>query len=166
MYKFGRNSKKQIATIDHGIQLVLNRAIRYMDFYVPSYGGARTSSDQYELFMKGRRFENGKHIIVDKKKVVTYCDGTKKLSSHQSGMAVDVVPYFPKADKINVWEEKNHIYFYMLAGRILQIGDDYYEQGILPYPLMWGGDWNGNNRSNDERFLDLPHIQYNTKVRR
>jgi hypothetical protein len=32
--------------------------------------------------------------------------------------------------------------------------------------LTWGGDWNGDGSSADERFLDRPHIQWGPPMRR
>ncbi len=32
--------------------------------------------------------------------------------------------------------------------------------------LTWGGDWNGNGRSDDERFVDRPHVQFGAPMRR
>jgi len=32
--------------------------------------------------------------------------------------------------------------------------------------LTWGGDWNGDGRSRDERFLDRPHLQWGPPMRR
>ena len=60
-------------------------------------------------------------------------------------LAVDVAPY-----PID-WTDAGS--FALLAGYILRIGD---ERGVK---LRYGGDWNGNGKTKDERFLDLPHIE-------
>lgn len=50
----------------------------------------RSKEEQLRLFSQGRKFENGKWIIVDKSKVVTYCDGYNITSKHNLGLAVDI----------------------------------------------------------------------------
>lgn len=59
----------------------------------------RTAEEQHALWLKGRD-ASGK--VVDQSKVVTNCDGYKKLSNHQSGNAFDLTfaneqgkPYWP-----------------------------------------------------------------------
>ena len=60
-------------------------------------------------------------------------------------LAVDIAPYpIDWADSLA---------FATLGGYILRIGD---ELGIT---LRYGSDWNGNGKSKDEKFLDLPHIE-------
>ena len=68
-------------------------------------------------------------------------------SKHNSlpAIAVDVAP-FPID-----WNDTAR--FARLAGYIERIAD---EKGIA---IRWGGDWNGNWRTLDERFIDMPHIE-------
>lgn len=63
----------------------------------------------------------------------------------QPSLAVDVAPY--PVD----WKDTAR--FARLVGYIERIAD---EKRIA---IRWGGDWNGNWRTSDERFTDMPHIE-------
>ena len=65
--------------------------------------------------------------------------------NHYPSRAVDVVPY-----PID-WEDRE--YFARFAGYVQAVADD---EGIN---IRWGGDWDMDNRSNDETFSDLPHFE-------
>jgi peptidoglycan L-alanyl-D-glutamate endopeptidase CwlK len=60
-------------------------------------------------------------------------------------MAVDVAPY-----PID-WNDPAR--FARLFGYIERIANE------LQIPIRWGGDWNRNWRTKDERLIDLPHIE-------
>lgn len=78
-------------------------------------------------------------------------EGKSKLrwphGKHNSlpSQAVDVAPY--PVD----WNDTHA--FARLAGYIQCVADS---MGIA---VRWGGDWNGNGKSKDERFLDLVHFE-------
>jgi len=60
-------------------------------------------------------------------------------------MAVDVAPY-----PID-WEDLGR--FYMFAGYVLRVAE---EEGVK---LRYGGDWDGDGRTADQTFHDLPHFE-------
>ena len=60
-------------------------------------------------------------------------------------LAVDIAPY-----PID-WTDS--LAFATLAGYILRIGDE------LGVSLRYGGDWDRDGKSKNEKFLDLPHIE-------
>lgn len=60
-------------------------------------------------------------------------------------VAVDLAPY--------PTEYSDEPAFARLAGYVLAVADD---MGI---ELRWGGDWNANGRTSDERLVDLPHFE-------
>jgi len=66
-------------------------------------------------------------------------------SSHNSlpSMAVDVAPY-----PID-WNDLGA--FYMFAGYVMRIAE---EMGVA---IRYGGDWDGDKKTADQRFNDLPH---------
>jgi len=68
-------------------------------------------------------------------------------SKHNSypSRAVDIAP-FPID-----WSDTAR--FARLVGYIERIA---FEQGKR---IRWGGDWNGNGRTKDERFVDMPHLE-------
>lgn len=59
--------------------------------------------------------------------------------------AVDIAPY-PRD-----WADE--MAFARLAGYVLAVAD---EMGI---EVRWGGDWNNDSRTRDERFVDAPHFE-------
>lgn len=65
--------------------------------------------------------------------------------NRQPSLAVDIAPY-----PID-WTDTGS--FSYLAGYIVRIGDE------LGVKLRWGGDWNQNGKTKDEKFLDMPHIE-------
>lgn len=69
------------------------------------------------------------------------------LSKHNQlpSLAVDVAPY------PTFWDDEAS--FARLAGYIQAVADE------LAIPIRWGGDWNGNGRTEDERLVDLPHLE-------
>lgn len=68
-------------------------------------------------------------------------------SKHNSlpSLAVDVAPY-----PID-WKAQDR--FLELSKLVLSIAH------TLGIKIRWGGDWNGNGRSDDEHFLDMPHFE-------
>ena len=135
MPTFSNLSAQRLATCDPRLQLLVNEAIKYVDFTVLC--GHRTEEEQNEAFMKGaskKQWPDSKH---------------NKFPS----VAVDLAPWFPDV-KID-W--KDIAAFARLAGYIQRIAD---EKGIK---IRWGGDWDGDWRTAgndpDERFLDAPHIE-------
>ena len=78
-------------------------------------------------------------------------DGFSKLnwprSKHNKtpSLAVDAAPY--PVD----WHDRER--FCIFAGLVIAVA---HRHGV---PLRWGGDWNGNLRTSDERFTDLVHFE-------
>lgn len=96
----------------------------------------RTAAEQFELFKKGRAFQNGAWVLVDKKKKVTGIDGFVEKSRHNylPALAVDIVLFRPDGSELDAGPEEQ------------QIG-----KGAAKYGLDWGGNW--------EKWQDLPHIE-------
>ncbi len=130
MYKLGKRSLKNLTGVNPILIEILNRALDIssnrkdgVDFTIVSTAGVRTAEEQNKLFLKG----------------YSKCDGYKNKSYHQSGNALDVVPYVNGGAS---WDEKE---LYKVAVCMLQAAND------LNYKLEWGGFW--------KTFRDLPHYQ-------
>ena len=101
----------------------------------------RTPEMQLILYKKGRQNEGSipqpKYVVTDASKVVTNCDGFKKLSPHNEypSLAMDVCAV-NMATKAVTWEVKH----YLALGEICR-----------SLKLEWGGNWIA--------LSDLPHIQ-------
>lgn len=71
---------------------------------------------------------------------------TKTMQSrHLTGHAIDIVP-LPV-----VWN--NLAAFGTVAKAMFKASEQ------LKIPIRWGGDWNRNGRSDDEKFYDGPHFE-------
>lgn len=107
----------------------------------------RSPELQFEYFKKGREEKVGIWVVVDRKKIITNCDGYKKLSRHNiwPSPALDVaVDKDPGPGKHISWDIEKYKPLGPLA---------------LRYGLRWGGDWDGDGDSTDQKFIDAPHLQ-------
>tara|TARA_R110000772_G_scaffold234108_1_gene345725 strand:+ start:472 stop:870 length:399 start_codon:yes stop_codon:yes gene_type:complete len=130
MYTLGKKSKENLKGVNPILIEILKRALEIsyerkdgVDFTIISTAGVRTAEDQNKLFLKG----------------YSKCDGYKNKSYHQTGKALDVVPYLN--GRAN-WEEKELL---KVAVCMLQAAAE------LNYEIEWGGFW--------QNFKDLPHYQ-------
>jgi len=133
MPKFSKTSEQRLRTCHQDIQAICHYAIKIIDFSVVS--GLRTVTEQFELFKKGRTLVGDKWIITSGGKVVTYKDGTTSRSRHQSGNAIDIIP-FPTG-------YQNERRIFELAGVIKGVAFLLRKYGDITYDIDWGYDlWN------------------------
>tara|TARA_R110001592_G_scaffold144715_3_gene368041 strand:- start:1414 stop:1842 length:429 start_codon:yes stop_codon:yes gene_type:complete len=135
-FNWGKTSIKRMEGIDERLIRVLFRAIRIsskkkdgVDFTIPQLAGLRTADQQNKLF------ENG----------FSKCDGYEKKSYHQSGRAVDVIPYIKGKNVYNLDETEKQLLFYKVAVCMLEASN---KEGVQ---LNWGGNWSS--------WLDRPHFE-------
>ncbi|MFU2079364.1 M15 family metallopeptidase [Avibacterium endocarditidis] len=76
-----------------------------------------------------------------------FAQGASKTmhSRHLTGHAVDLVPY--PLD----WQDKAR--FQKISQAMFHAAKE------LNIPIRWGGDWNQNGKTEDERFYDGPHFE-------
>jgi peptidoglycan L-alanyl-D-glutamate endopeptidase CwlK len=134
-YQWGQTSLNRMKGVDERIIKVLFRAIRIasrkkdgVDMSIPQFGGLRTADEQNKLF------ENG----------FSKCDGYDKKSYHQSGKAIDVIPYVKGKNVYSMSKKDQELYFHKVAVCMLQAAT---LEGVK---LEWGGNWKG--------WLDRPHF--------
>ena len=149
MFKFGKRSKKYIATVDPILQELANKAIEIstVDFGVLKSGGLRTAEEQNKLY-KAKKSK---------------CDGYEKKSYHQSGRAIDFVPY---VDGGYTWNNKQA---FLAIG--LAVGQAWKEMAdedrtVNGNYLHWGGFWNAKDldkdgilEEDDRLGWDCPHYE-------
>ena len=130
IFKLGNNTKKNLASLNKSGKaassvLVLTVAnfikVTPIDFCVLDSGGYRTAVEQNALFQRE----------------VSKCDGLDKISKHQSGLAVDLVPW---VDGKATWNRDSC--FYLAGAFILYCR----EKGL---PITSGADWNGDGDLKD-----------------
>jgi len=158
MNKFGKASARNIATVHSILQTLAYRTLEkvstkhsWVDMTVLKSGGLRTAMEQNALFK-----ENPPK---------TSLDGYSKKSYHQSGLAIDLVPYLSgRAD----WS--NAEAFLLIAEAGLEVWEEMKEEGQTSiYFLHWGGYWkakdlndNGLLDIDDKLGWDLPHWELRT----
>jgi peptidoglycan L-alanyl-D-glutamate endopeptidase CwlK len=140
MYSLGKNTTKHLNSIlkaDNPKSYILIYAITEfikitaLDFCIISNGGYRTAKEQNALYKKG----------------VSKCDGYDKISKHQLGLAVDLVPW---VDGKPTWEAK---YAYGLACSFMSFCN---ERNL---PITSGADWNRDGNLKDG--WDPCHMEIN-----
>ena len=130
MYRLGKKSLENLKGVNPILIEILERALEIssnrvdgVDFTIINTAGIRTPEEQNRLFKQG----------------VSNADGYIKISKHQTGDALDVVPYVNGGAS---WDEKELL---KVAICMLQASKE------LGYRLKWGGFW--------RTFKDLPHYQ-------
>lgn len=133
MPSFGKSSAENLAECHPDLRAIFNEVIKTVDCSVIC--GHRNEADQTAAVMAGNskvNFPNSKH-------------------NSQPSMAADVVPY-----PID-WEDARRFYFF--AGYVFATAEKLRSRGRISHGLRWGGDWNGDMRSSDNQFDDLPHFE-------
>lgn len=129
MPEFGNRSKIQLATCHPDLVRVLTRAIEIMDFTVVE--GHRTRERQNEYF--------------NRVPPVTKVKWPHSKHNKKPSEAVDIYPYPIDFHTIER--------FVLLAGVVLACA---HEEGVA---IRWGGDWDQDFDTADERFRDMPHFE-------
>lgn len=132
-YRFGRRSRGNLDTCHPILIEIATDAIKVADFSVIE--GHRSQERQQELYAAN----------------ATTLDGVTKKSKHQSrpSMAMDILPYVPDID--DVWERRD--LFVLLAGVIFSSAHR------IGAKVRWGGDWNRDGYTWNQKFHDLPHFE-------
>lgn len=137
MPKFGRTSKKRLATVHPLLQLLLNVFIKYYDCTIVC--GHRNKPNQNKAFKEGvstKEWPKSKHNFTLKKKPYS--------------LAVDIAPWIKGRRKID-WKDKRQ--FYYMLGQIKILAT------MLGIDIIVGADWNNNNDVSDQKLDDLVHIE-------
>jgi len=131
MPTFSQKSLTQLHTCDERLQSLMTEVIKEIDFSVVE--GHRGKEAQNAAYFKGNskvRWPHGNH-------------------NKSPSRAVDIAPY-----PID-WSNKllTQLRFAFLAGYVMNTASR------LGIKVRWGGDWNRNQDTRDETFLDMPHFE-------
>ena len=131
MPKFSNTSKNRLKTCDERLQKLFNEVIKYYDCTIVC--GHRTEEEQNKAYNEQNsqlKYPESKHNEYPSK-------------------AVDVAPY---VSGIGIpWNDVGA--FYIFAGRVLTIA---VQMGIN---IRYGGDWDSDSLTKDQKFHDLPHFE-------
>jgi len=133
-FHFGGVSLLRMKGLNQKVINLLNLAIvrTPVDFGIAFDGGFRTAEKQWELYKKG----------ASKK------DGFKLKSKHQSGMAVDLMPYIGNQPTPT---KENYLKIYTC---LMECSKE------LGYKLRSGMDWDMDlELLTDQDFDDMPHFE-------
>ena len=152
-YFLGKSSLKNIEGVHPRIKLIVLKAIQLTecDFGIIQNGGLRTAEMQNDLFLSGK----------------SKCDGYIKRSFHQSGCAVDLVPYIDGKYTWKSMEGFIQIYnSFIEAEKILKLSGDLPENVYFHHGLLWGyKDINHNKKIDisDKLGWDCAHHEMRSK---
>ena len=131
MPSFGHYSQTRLNTCHPDLILIANEVIQYFDFSVTC--GHRTKTQQMLVYEQGKsqlNWPDSKH-------------------NRYPSEAIDVAAY-----PID-WNDSGA--FYLLAGYFQLTAQRLLDEGKITHRLRSGCDWNGNHRTKDQKFNDLPH---------
>ena len=135
-YKLSKNSKLNLKGVREEIIVLITRSLKKSehDFGIPQYGGKRTPQEQNNLF----------HL----KPRITWKDGFKKLSYHQSGNAFDIFVFDEhgacwdcRKKYKAIWEVIKEEFELMKSEGLFSENENIY----------WGGNWT--------KFIDIVHFE-------
>jgi peptidoglycan L-alanyl-D-glutamate endopeptidase CwlK len=138
MPKFGKTSNARLSTCHPDLQLIFNTAIKTVECSI--FCGHRNKSKQnkaYDDQLSQVQWPDSKHNALP-------------------SMATDAGPYFIELNNTD-WEDKKA--FAVFAGYCMRVADELLEKALITHRLRWGGDWDGDGRTLDETFVDLPHFE-------
>ena len=138
MPRFGETSSNRLETCHLDLQLIFGEVIQQFDCSILC--GHRGKAEQQEAFDSGNsqvQYPNSKHNSLP-------------------SMAVDAAPYFVELKNVDWKDEKAFAFF---AGYVKRVAEELLRKRIITHRLRWGGDWDGDGRTLDERFKDLPHFE-------
>lgn len=130
MYRFSKRSEERLNTVSEPLRSVIYKSMSLQVMDFTVLCGVRSLEQQKALLKQGAsRTLHSKHL-----------PNINGLSE-----AVDIAP-FP----IN-WND--HYAFHRLAGVIQSCA------ALQDVAIRWGGDWDGDNITTDQSFIDLPHFE-------
>lgn len=138
MFPYGKTSQARLDTCHVDIKTIFDEVKKYINASI--FCGHRGKEDQNKAFADGLsqlKWPHSKH---------------NKIPS----LAVDAGPYFVELSNTD-W--KDELAFAVFAGHVMCIARQLYKEGKITHLLRWGGDWDMDGRSRDERFRDLPHFE-------
>lgn len=132
MYQFGATSRKRMIGVDDRLLETINEALDWsdVDMTVPWRGGVRTAKQQRVIYDDGH----------------SRADGYNKKSYHQSGFALDVIPWI--GDSGSYTAIKEILYFAKIVFAIFNYKKAIKEIDADVY-LHWGGFWGAQDKNKD-----------------
>jgi peptidoglycan L-alanyl-D-glutamate endopeptidase CwlK len=135
---FGRTSNGRLNTVHDDWKLIMNEVIKKVNCSI--FCGFRNKTSQNKAFTDGKsqvRWPDSKHNTFP-------------------SLAIDAGPYFPELKNTD-WEDVKA--FACFAGYVIATADRLLDEGKITHRVRWGGDWDMDGRTLDQKFNDLPHFE-------
>jgi len=127
-FKYGKSSMRRLKTVNPEMQEIALKALEISEVDISIVDGLRTAQEQNKVYKSGN----------------SELDGYKRVSSHQTGDAIDVVPWVPGIDVYDynstevraIWAEVHRAFLRaaFLLGYKLELGVAYIINGKPDYP--------------------------------
>jgi len=153
-FAFSRKSLIRADGVDKDLLKIAMKAISYspVDMTITWRGGLRTAEQQKELFDAGN----------------TRCDGYVKRSYHQSGKALDIVPWYKGKVDYKATDRFQEFAILMFATFEFLQAIGQIRQNVY---LHWGGFWSARDYNGDgylhhtdDKFgWDQPHWEFRSR---
>jgi len=132
MPRFGKRSKKRLATCDVRLQKLFKEVVKHFDCTViQGYRGEEEQNQAYDAGRSKLRYPDGKHNATPSK-------------------AVDVAPY-----PID-WGDRDRFNYF--AGFVMGMATKLSDK-VPHLRIRWGGDWDMDTEVKDNKFDDLVHFE-------
>ena len=137
MYAFGSTSRKRMIGVNKVLTETINEALDWssVDMTIPWMGGKRTAKEQKAIYDEGN----------------SRADGYRNKSYHQSGLALDVIPWIGDSGgehRGSYTAKKEILYFANIVFAIFNYKKVIKEIDADIY-LHWGGFWGAQDKNND-----------------
>lgn len=140
-FRFGERSLANLAGCNLNLQDVARKALEISSIDFMVICGFRGQEEQTAAFEAGYSktpWPQSKHNNFRISPVYK-----------EDSLALDFVPY--RAGHAVDWED--HLAFAMVASSFLSAGK------LLNVRMRWGGDWDSDGSTRDQRFMDLGHVE-------
>jgi peptidoglycan L-alanyl-D-glutamate endopeptidase CwlK len=138
MYKLSMAGKERYETLHPDLQKIIDRGLEYFD--ITLLCAHRVEDEQNEAFknkLSKVQWPNSKHNSFPSE-------------------AMDVAPYFTELKNVD-WTDIEAIAF--MCGALTLIANQLLKEGEISCTLRWGGDWDGDGRTKDQKFMDYVHLE-------
>lgn len=133
MPHFSDQSRQRLNSCHEDLITLFNEVVQTFDCTILcGHRGEKEQNEHYEAGRSKVKYPHSKHNL-------------------NPSMAVDVAPY-----PID-WADTNT--FYLFGGYVLGIAQQLHQVGAMQHRLRWGGDWDSDNDTSDQRFNDLLHFE-------
>ena len=138
MPKFGKTSSSRLNTAHIDWQTIMSEVIKTVDCSI--FCAFRDQENQNKAFdadLSQLQWPNSKHNVFP-------------------SLAIDAGPYFPELKNTD-WEDVKA--FACFAGYVIATADRLLIEKKISHRVRWGGDWDMDGRTLDQKFNDLPHFE-------